>query len=257
MYDTATRQRAIDLHGSGLTFSEVSRATGISRFAIRAWTSGTMPAPRPVADCPIRRGSPDPRLPHSDYAYLLGLYLGDGCISEGRRNVHALRIACGDAWPGLIDECARAVAAVMPYNKVMRVRATGHTSVVSTSKHWPCLFPQHGPGPKHRRRITLAVWQREIVDAHPWEFLRGLIHSDGCRITNWTTRTVGGVPKRYEYPRYFFTNTSTDIIGLFTGALDSVGVQWKSVTRPTGTVNVSVARRASVALMDAHIGPKY
>ncbi|MFB7615702.1 transcriptional regulator [Kitasatospora sp. NPDC056181] len=257
MYDTATRQRAINLHASGLTLSQVSRATGISRFTVRAWATGAAPDPRPAADCPVRHSGLNPALPRPDYAYLLGLYLGDGCISEGRRNVHALRIACGDAWPGLIDECARAVASVMPHNKVRRVRAVGYTSVVSTSKHWPCLFPQHGPGPKHRRPIALEPWQQDIVDANPWEFLRGLVHSDGCRITNWTTRTVGGVQKRYEYPRYFFTNTSTDIVHLFTATLDAVGVQWKSVTRSGGTVNVSVARKESVALMDAHIGPKY
>ncbi|SDT78418.1 hypothetical protein SAMN05216371_5721 [Streptomyces sp. TLI_053] len=256
MYDTAARQRALDLHASGLTFSQVSRATGISRYAVRQWT--TQPDPRKPNDCPAPSGRPSPSVPRADYAYLLGLYLGDGCISEGRRKVHALRIACGNNWPGLINECERAMAAVMPRNKVTRVRATGCTSVVGTSKHWPCLIPQHGPGPKHLRRIALEPWQQEIVDAHPWDFLRGLIHSDGCRITNWTTRTVGGVPKRYEYPRYFFTNTSTDIVRLFTDTLDAVGVQWKATApRPTGQINVSVARKESVALMDAHIGPKH
>jgi hypothetical protein len=91
------------------------------------------------------------------------------------------------------------------------------------------------------------------VDAHPWEFIRGLIHSDGCRITNWTTRLVAGVRKRYEYPRYFFTNLSADIIRLFTDALDHVGVEW----RLANARNISVAKKASVALLDAHIGPKY
>ena len=33
-------------------------------------------------------------------------------------------------------------------------------------------------------------------------FIRGLIHSDGCRVTN---KVWGG---KYEYPRYFFTNHS-------------------------------------------------
>ncbi|MGF1426191.1 hypothetical protein [Kitasatospora sp. LaBMicrA B282] len=131
--------------------------------------------------------------------------------------------------------------------------APGCTSVVSTSKHWPCLFPQHGPGKKHDRPIVLAPWQREIVDAHPWPFLRGLIHSDGCRIVNWTTRGA----KRYEYPRYFFTNKSPDIIALLTTTLDAVGVQWKAAHRSNGTTNISIARRDCVALMDRHIGPKY
>ncbi len=47
---------------------------------------------------------------------------------------------------------------------------------------------------------------------YPWELIRGLIHSDGCRVTNCTTQLVGGQSKRYEYPRYFFTNKSEDIL---------------------------------------------
>ncbi|MBD0694905.1 helix-turn-helix domain-containing protein [Streptomyces sp. CBMA123] len=53
-------------------------------------------------------------------------------------------------------------------------------------------------------------------------------------------------------------DTSTDIIALFTATLDAVGVQWKaSIPRPTGQANISIARKDSVALMDAHIGPKH
>lgn len=84
----------------------------------------------------------------------------------------------------------------------------------------------HGPGKKHERRIALEPWQQAIVDAHPWQFTRGLIHSDGCRITNWTTRIVAGERKRYEHPRYFFTNVSDDIRRLFTDTCDKLGVQW-------------------------------
>ncbi len=257
MYDMAARRRAVALHSSGMTFSQASRSTGISRHSIRAWAADISPSPRMPAECPVRDSDLDPARPRADYAYLLGLYLGDGCISEGRHKVHALRIACGDTWPGLIEACARAVSAVMPQNRVQRVRAGGCTSVGSTSKHWPCLFPQHGAGPKHLRPIALAPWQQRIVGEHPWELLRGLIHSDGCRTTNRATRTVNGEVRCHEYPRYFFTNTSSDIIRIFTDTLDAVGVEWKATRRAGGAVNVSVARRASVALMDEHIGPKY
>ncbi len=167
--------------------------------------------------------------------------------------MYSLRIACADAWPGLIDACGEAMQAIRASNKVFRVQRQGCQYVTCLSKHWPCLFPQHGPGKKHDRTIELAEWQQDIVDAHPWEFVRGLIHSDGCRVTNWTTRTVRGEQRRYEYPRYFFTNLSADILDLFTSTLDQVGVEWK---RANGK-NISVARRASVALMDAHVGPKY
>ncbi|CAM5265592.1 Vitamin B12 import ATP-binding protein BtuD [Streptomyces cyaneofuscatus] len=89
------------------------------------------------------------------------------------------------------------------------------------------------------------------------DFIRGLIHSDGCRIINWATRMVGGERKRYEYPRYFFTNRSDDIRKLFSDTLTAVGVEWTTLARGSKPLNISVARRASVALMDAHVGPKY
>lgn len=85
----------------------------------------------------------------------------------------------------------------------------------------------------------------------------GLIHSDGCRVTNWTEKTIGGRRKRYEYPRYFFSNASTDILRLFTDALDAVGVEWKPTNQARTVQNISVAKRASVALMDRHVGSKW
>ncbi|MEV8093901.1 transcriptional regulator [Kitasatospora sp. NPDC085879] len=257
MYDMATRRHALALHRSGLTLSETSRATGISRAALRAWTARIEPAPGTTAECPLRDGGLAPGRPAADYGYLLGLYLGDGCLSEGRRAVHALRIACGDAWPGLIEECARAVRAVMPTSAVLRVPAPGCTSVVATSKHWPCLFPQHGPGPKHLRTLRLTTWQQAVVSAHPWPFVRGLIHSDGCRTVNRATRRSGEAVQRHEYPRYFFTNASRDIVRMLTDTLDAVGVEWRVRERRSGHLDVSVARRASVALLDEHVGPKW
>lgn len=188
----------------------------------------------------------------SSYAHLLGLYLGDGCLSRHRREVYALRIACDDLYPRLIDEAAAAVGAVHPSRPVHRVQAVGYTSVVSYWKHWRCLFPQHGPGPKHRRTIALADWQQEIVAEFPQLFLRGLFNSDGCRMTNWTTRTVAGQPKRYEYPRYIFSNESTDIMHLCQWALDQLTIPWR-MPRPNA---LSVARREAVAALDSFIGPK-
>ena len=60
----------------------------------------------------------------------------------------------------------------------------------STWKHWPCLFPQHGPGRKHERVLGMADWQWTIIREHPADFLRGLFHSDGCRASNWKTISV-------------------------------------------------------------------
>lgn len=214
-------------------------------------------------ECP---GSHNPRCHRCDgvdldepaYSYLLALYLGDGHVSQySQHRVPNLMITLDDAWPGIQDETESAMRKVFPANATCRVRKTGCHNIKVYSKHLLCLFPQHGPGKKHEREIRLEAWQQRIVDAHPWEFIRGLIHSDGCRIINWTTRLVAGERKRYEYPRYFFSNKSDDIRKLFGDTLTVLGIQWTTLARGSDPFNISVARRASVDLMDAHVGPKY
>jgi len=103
--------------------------------------------------------------------------------------------------------------------------------------HWICVFPQHGAGPKHRRRIVLEGWQRELVQRFPRELIRGLIHSDGCRVINFTISPAG---RRYEYRRYHFTNHLDDIRELFVSTCHLIGVD----CRPNSRWNISVARRA-------------
>lgn len=252
MYDLATRKQALRLITQGFSMNAVSKLLDISRAAIRDWRDRPQLAPTRSDDCP-RCAAPPVRPDASAYAHLLGLYLGDGCVSALRKGVYSLRITCDDRYPALQAEVAASIRAVRPGGKVFFVPSVGCTNVTGLWKHWPCVFPQHGPGPKHLRRIELEEWQRDIVRHFPGRFLRGLFHSDGCRVTNWTVRTIASGPKRYEYPRYFFTNTSTDIIGLCTWALDLLGIEWKM----SNTRNVSVARRGAVAALDLHVGPKH
>jgi hypothetical protein len=206
---------------------------------------------RSCARCAQTPTLPEPR---NDYAYLLGLYLGDGCISTAQRSgVSALRIACADSWPGLIEECRRAMVAVHPYNKVSLVPCQGCTEVKSYSTHWRCLFPQHGPGRKHNRKIRLEPWQQDVVDSFPGDFARGLFHSDGCRFTNRVLRRLPSGDRWYEYPRYMLTNESADILRICGETLDQLGVAWRFSRRNT----ISVARREAVARLDEFVGPKY
>ncbi|WP_055716568.1 hypothetical protein [Streptomyces torulosus] len=258
-HSTEVRQWALTLLRGGSKNADVARRLNIPLGTIGYWKHMDR-AKR--GECPGRSQPPCPRcdgeLNSSAYAYLLGLYLGDGHIIQNRSmRAPSLSITCDETYPGLMDECEAAMRSVFPSNAVCRVRRKGCREVKLYSMHIWCLFPQHGPGKKHERPIVLEAWQQAIVDAHPWEFVRGLIHSDGCRITNWTTRLVGGERNRYEYPRYFFTNKSDDIRRLYTGTLDKLGLEWTHCTRHGDPYNISVARKASVALLDAHVGPKH
>lgn len=119
-------------------------------------------------------------------------------------------------------------------------------------KHWPCLFPQHGPARKHLRVLGMTPWQWAVIERHPADFLRGLFHSDGARVHNWATRVLGGEKRRYEYARWQFTNHSPEILGWCTDALDLAGVGWRRSSWKT----VSVSRREAVTRLDSLIGPK-
>lgn len=256
-HSPSIRAQAVALMRQGVPNRIVAAQLNVPRGTVGWWRSEDRKARgelyEPPSDCPRCTGRAFDRVA---YAYLLGLYLGDGHIIAKRKQ-HHLSVFCNATQTGLVAAAEDAMRKVMPLSSVSQRGKPGCVEVKSYSKHWTCMFPQHGPGKKHERRIVLEPWQREIVDAHPWEFIRGLIHSDGCRVVNWTTRLVGGERRRYEYPRYFFTNTSADIIRLFTDALDRVGVEWRTLNQSRAAVTVSVARRASVALLDAHVGPKH
>jgi hypothetical protein len=187
------------------------------------------------------------------YSYLLGLYLGDGHIVAMRNGVLKLQIYCCDLYPALIQACESAIAAVMPCCRVNRAQREGCSVVYAYSKHWPCLFPQAGAGRKHEREIALHDWQRRIaLDSHPRELIRGLLHSDGCRVINRVHRPLRDGLKSYEYVRYFLSNHSRDILELFLEACRREGIDAKY----NNWHSVSVARQASVARIDSFVGPK-
>ena len=56
----------------------------------------------------------------------------------------------------------------------------------------------------------------------------------------------------YEYPRYFFTNYSADIRGIFCEHCDLLGIRWTQ----SNARNISVSHRESVAILDEVVGPK-
>ena len=230
----------------GLNDCAIARLTGIPRTTIRDWRKRPADAAAPRNACPRCSDSP---LPEETYSYLLGLYLGDGCLSEHARGVFRLRVALDKRYPGIIDECRRAVDVVRATGAPAHVQqSAGCVNVGAYWRHWPCLFPQHGGGPKHLRRIELAPWQQRIVERYPAALLRGLIHSDGWRGTN-NVRARG---KRYGYPRYQFVNFSADIRAIFCRACDDYGVAWRQMRWNT----ISIARRDDVAKLDLVVGLK-
>jgi hypothetical protein len=239
----------LTLHADGVPFSDIYRQLQLSRNTVAWWLyrrrepAACVPVGRcPFCDRPSRTVDDPPA-----YAYLLGQYLGDGHLLTTVR-VPLLTVTCDLRYPGLIHEVTTAMEACGAKTVGYQER-TGCISVRSSWKHWPCLIPQHGAGKKHDRPIRLHDWQQNIIAIHAERFLRGLFHSDGCRSIN----RIHHAGRTYSYPRYMFVNESADIMRLCQQSLDRLGIRWR-MARPD---SLSVARRAAVAELDRHVGPKW
>lgn len=240
----------------GIGARRIARRTSLPLGTVRDWCAGKLPqhslagANGRLAHRCGACGQPAHRfaeLPPA-YVYLLGLYLGDGCISHAPRDVFRLRIALDKKYPRIIEEAAQAIGTVTPSNRVhRRLTPNNYVEVSGYSRSWPCLFPQHGPGRKHKRLIFLAEWQERLVLEHPKLLLRGLIQSDGCRFIN--TR---GKSDTWSAPRYCFSNMSEDIKRIFCDACELLDLHW---TR-AGRKNIYVSRKTDVARLDEFVGPK-
>lgn len=251
-------QRALTLIAEGVNDCEIGRRLGIPRGTIRDWRVGVQEKSggrtkewngRRTGTCFRCDGG---WFDEEAYAYLLGMYLGDGCLSPHPRGVYRLRIFCDLKYPNIIDEVSAHVVITRGVDAVTFTAKKGCVEVSAYWKHWICLFPQHGPGRKHEREIALAPWQKKIVSAHPTSLIRGLIQSDGNRHVNEATRKLVTGPKRYRYTRYQFSNRSEEILGIFANALDALDVRWTRSSKR----DISVSRRPDVEFLDTFVGPK-
>jgi hypothetical protein len=240
MYPSETVAAVLELGSIGMTTAWISRELRVPQASVRRWLRDRR-GRRPESPWPV---------PSATYAYLLGLYLGDGHISRGAGGQHVMTIACDGAYPAIIASTRAAMAALSGGRSVWLKEHPVHrcTRVVCSSRWWPILFPQHGPGRKHSRRIVLAGWQQTITRAHPRDLVRGLIHSDGCRFV--ANQRVGD--RRYRYVRYAFKNRSADIIAILCVHLHLLGIGW---ARPNART-IAIDRRSEVAKLDAFVGPK-
>jgi hypothetical protein len=248
MHPATSVRAALDLAEGGRNATEVAQELGIARSTVRDWVARERDedrCSRTDAACDRCGQMHDFQRLEESYVYLLGLYLGDGCISAHPRKVYRLRIMLDVKYPGIIHSAAATMGGVRGGRTRIQVRPSHCVEVSSYWRCWPCLFPQHGPGRKHKRSIVLTDWQQQLADRWPDALLRGLIQSDGCRFQN-TGR--GG----WFSPRYAFSNRSADIHSIFRGACRQLDLRWTA----SGSYTTYVSRKADVAILDEFIGPK-
>ena len=215
------RAAALELVEQGVNDCEIARRLGLARTTVRDWRrppyvpSSPKTSPRTCPRCwrtcvPITATA-------DDYAELLGLYLGDGHISQMAR-AQRLRLFLDASYPTIVDEAEQLLRRVFPHNQVCRQTRYGGTMVILflDHQHLACLLPQHALGKKHLRTLALEPWQSDLVATSPWRFLRGCIRSDGCVFINRTGP--------YEYLSYDFANLSHDLLEFFASTAERAGL---------------------------------
>ena len=249
-YDIVSYNAVMALLDKGLSDYRIAAETDVKRSTVRNWRLATHPPQTIERESLAAAWSVEDG---ASYSYLLGAYLGDGtaCVQKGMW----LQIVNDRRYPGISKEILAAMTQTFPGRSPRVHRSWRAESDTLCISHPAVLraFPQHGAGREHLRRIVLAAWQLELTHAHAGSLLRGLIHSDGCRVVNrFRTKLPRGRVAEYAYVRYFFSNHSDDIRQIFIDHCRLLGIR---VTQSNHR-NLTVSHRDSVAILERIVGPK-
>jgi hypothetical protein len=121
--------------------------------------------------------NPDRRL----QAYVIGLAIGDGNLSNPNGRAVRLRITCDTKYPALIRKISCSLKQLLPENRVSLVGSKGNYLNVSVySNHLEALLGwKASGGSKHRQCVEVPGWvcgDRSLSIP----CLRGLIETDGA-----------------------------------------------------------------------------
>lgn len=216
MHAETTYDGVVALLSVGLSDYEIARRTGVPRATVRNWRIAATPPARLIRS---RLAETWRVNDEGAYCYLLGVYLGDGTVCCRRGFTPWLQVVNDCLYQQISQEVCRAMEATFPGVRSHAYRWSIRGSVGLTVRHPGILkaFPQHGPGRKHLRRIQLDHWQRDLTHKHPASLLRGLIHSDGCRVKNrFKTKLPSG-----RVAEYRSRSTSSRICPTTSGASSS------------------------------------
>lgn len=229
------------LKENGRNNSQISRELKIDRSIVRKYVNLTMEQVKDSFNkIPSATDIPIDPIAYSDieklsYAYILGMYFGDGVISKLART-YKIRIYLNSLTD--IKEQQRTLTTLnrvlLNRNKIgiYKQKFANCVEIIASSTQLPHLFPQHGAGKKYNRPIELVEWQENILENYSEYFLAGLFDSDGCAYIQTGTNLT----------YYQFTNKSKDILNLFTYYLEKHNIQWKFHTKKCGNTNIFIRK---------------
>lgn len=113
-------------------------------------------------------------------AYIIGVAIGDGNLSNPNGRAVRLRISCDTQYPKLIEKMSVAIQEICPTNKVSFVLKKGKRcgDISCYSNTWPELLGWN-VGAKYPQNIHIPEWILKNKK-YSIECLKGLIETDGA-----------------------------------------------------------------------------
>ncbi len=112
-------------------------------------------------------------------AYIIGIALGDGNLSNPNGRAVRLRVTCDKKYPMLIEHVIKALRLLLPRNRVNTVNRRGCVDVsVYSNALTELLGWQWDKGPKDSQNVGVPSWIKEDSN-YLKECLRGLLQTDG------------------------------------------------------------------------------
>jgi hypothetical protein len=120
------------------------------------------------------------KMDKSNLAYIVGIAIGDGNLSNPNGRATRLRISCDKKYPNLIAKIASVLQKLMPKNKIGIVKRKDNCIDISCySNQWEDLLGwKAGAGSKETQKITIPVWIKNNKK-YSISCLEGLIETDG------------------------------------------------------------------------------
>ena len=132
---------------------------------------------------------------NQNLAYIIGVALGDGNLSNPNGRAVRLRVTCDKKYPALITRIETTIQQLLPTNKVSRVNSgTNYLNISCYSNLWEKWLGWYvGKGSKIEQNVGVPTWIKHN-DVYSLACLRGLFETDGSvyidrgyLMTNFTT----------------------------------------------------------------------
>lgn len=110
-------------------------------------------------------------------AYIIGVAIGDGNLSNPNGRAVRLRVTCDNKYPQIIETILAEIKNILPKNKVSLVPRKGCTDISCYSNSWTKILGWK-PGAKSSQKIKIPTWVLSDRN-YTISCLRGLFQTDG------------------------------------------------------------------------------